>query len=163
MTDTVSSFSFFVLRILVQLNTFCYFGGIITRRSSEEFLAWMPNITTFFSRCMSPFKTTSSLRDSMYYYTFIAELIINISIPHVDFKHWVRTHEMTERTRSIKKVRQQQLPGSPCFSQGQARKQHLPLGSEVLLAKIDLLFTFFNEILKKIAIIYEHSRILLHV
>lgn len=96
-TDTVSSFSFFVLRILVQLNTFCYFGGIITRRSSEEFLAWMPNITTFFSRCMSPFKTTLSLRDSMYYYTFIAELIINISIQHVDFKHWVRTHEMAER------------------------------------------------------------------
>lgn len=97
MTDTVSSFPFFVLRILEQLNTFCYFRGIITQRSSEEFLAWMPNITTFLSRCMSPFKTTLSLRDSMYYYTFIAELIINISIQHADFKHWVRTYEMTER------------------------------------------------------------------
>jgi len=48
----------------------------------------------FFWHSMSPFKTTLSLRDSMYYYTFIAELIINVSIQHVDFKHWVRTHDM---------------------------------------------------------------------
>lgn len=38
---------------------------------------------------------------------------------------------------------------SPRFTQGQARKQHRPLESEVLLATIDLLFTFFSEISKK--------------
>ena len=34
----------------------------------------------------------------MYYYIFIAEMIINVSIQHVDFKRcWVRTHDMAEK------------------------------------------------------------------
>lgn len=49
------------------------------------------------------------------------------------------------------------------FSRTGEKTTPIPLESEVLLAMIDLLFTFFNEILKKIAIKYEHSRILLHV